>query len=165
MGPHDDPKLSVEDRLDIQELFARYAWSLDTGDLEGVLACFVEDGALEHQPQGRFVGREQIRQLLEDLWYSRPGWFVGRQHLANHFLITPEGRDRARVRAFFSILQHDTNARTNFVFGLGNWDNICVKRDGRWWFESVTVEKWIGEGVPWAGEAHARSTTGAASGA
>jgi hypothetical protein len=25
-------KLSVEDRLDIQELFARYAWALNTGD-------------------------------------------------------------------------------------------------------------------------------------
>lgn len=150
-------KLSVEDRLDIQELFARYAWALNTGDVDGVLACFTEDGYLDHQPQGRFVGHDQIRLLLDDLWYGRAGWFIGRQHLANHFIITPEGENTARVRAFFSILQHNLDYRTNFVFGLGNWDNLCVKQDGTWRFKSLTVVKWMGNDVPWVGEPRARS--------
>jgi hypothetical protein len=155
--PEQQVKLPVEDRLDIQELFARYCWALNTGDVDGVLACFTEDGCLDHQPQGRFVGQDAIREILADLWYGRPGWFIGRQHLANHFLIRPEGADRARVKAFFSILQHNVDYRTNFVFGLGNWKNVCVKRDGVWLFESLVVEKWIGDGVPWAGEARARA--------
>ena len=150
-------RLPVEDRLDIQELFARYCWALNTGDAEGVLACFTEDGYLDHQPQGRFVGHDAIREILADLWYGRPGWFIGRQHLANHFLIEREAEDRARVKAFFSILQHNVDYRTNFVFGLGNWNNVCVKRDGIWLFESLTVEKWIGDDIPWAGEARARA--------
>ena len=45
-------KLPVEDRLDIQELFARYAWSLDLGDAEGVLSCFTDDGLFDHLWQG-----------------------------------------------------------------------------------------------------------------
>ena len=150
-------KLSVEDRLDIQELFARYAWALNTGDADGVVACFADDGYLEHQPEGRFAGPDRIRELLSILWYTRPGWFVGRQHLANHFVISRLGDDRAHVKAYFSILQHSVDFRTTFVFGLGAWNNVCVRRDGDWLFESVTVEKWLGDGVPWVGDPRARS--------
>ncbi|HET6501721.1 MAG TPA: nuclear transport factor 2 family protein [Amycolatopsis sp.] len=148
-------RIPVEDRLDIMELFARYAWGLNTGDADAVVACFAEDGYLEHQPQGRFSG-ERIRDLLAQLWYDKAGWFIGRQHLANHFLMTPEGPD-VRVKAFFSILQHNLDYRTNFVFGLGNWDNLCTKVDGGWLFKSLTVVKWMGEEIPWVGEDRARA--------
>jgi hypothetical protein len=151
-------RLSVEDRLDIQELFARYAWGLNTGDIDAVLACFTEDGALEHPPQGRCQGRDAIRELLEELWYGRPGWFIGRQHLANHFLITAEG-EGARVKAFFSILQYQSDYESHFVFGLGNWDNYCVKRDGRWLFQTLTVHPWNKRRAPWVGEDRAKSYT------
>ena len=150
-------RLSVEDRLDIQELLARYVWALNTGDADGVVACFTEDGYLEHQPEGRFVGRGRIREFLDQLWYSKPGWFIGRQHLANHFLITREGDGAARLKAYFSILQHNLDYRTSFVFGLGNWDNVCVKQDGVWLFKSLTVEKWLGDDVPWESESRARA--------
>ena len=36
------PKIPVEDRLEIQELFAYYAWGLNTGDAEQVLSCFTK---------------------------------------------------------------------------------------------------------------------------
>ena len=76
------PKIPVEDRLEIQELFAYYAWGLNTGDAEQVLACFTEDCSFEHLPQGVFHGHDQLRVLLNHLWYDKPGWFIGRQHLA-----------------------------------------------------------------------------------
>ena len=38
--------LSAADRLEIQEVTARYAWSLDTGDEEEFAACFCRDGEL-----------------------------------------------------------------------------------------------------------------------
>ncbi|MQA84362.1 MAG: hypothetical protein GEV03_07005 [Streptosporangiales bacterium] len=156
----DSGKLSVEDRLDIMELFAKYAWALDTGDADGVLACFAEDGYLEHLPQGRFYG-EDIRKLLDQLWYDRPGWYIGRQHLANHFLITRQGED-ARVKAFFSIVQHHPGDRSNSVFGIGHWDNVCTKQDGTWLFKAVNVGKWMGEDVPWVGEDRACGPAGGA---
>ena len=67
------PKIPVEDRLEIQELFAYYAWGLNTGDEEQVLSCFTEDASFEHQPQGIFHGHEQIKILLSHLWYDKPG--------------------------------------------------------------------------------------------
>jgi hypothetical protein len=148
-------KLSVEDRLDIIELFAKYAWGINTGDIEGVLACFAEDGYLDHLWQGKLQGHDKIRRAFEELWYDRPSWWFGRQHLANHFLITREG-EGARVKAYFTIVQFNVDYRTNFVFGIGNWDNLCVKRDGRWVFMSMFINGWTDrDKVPWKGDARA----------
>ena len=148
-------KLSAEDRLDIMELFAKYAWAIDSGDADGVLQCFAEDALLDHLWQGKLVGHEKIRRAFEELWYDRPSWWIGRQHLANHFVIQAEG-EGARVKAFFSILQYNVEYRTNFVFGIGTWDNTCVKRNGQWVFKSVYINAWTeAKAVPWKGEPRA----------
>lgn len=152
-GPKE--KLAVEDRLDIQELFARYAWALDLGDTDGVLDCFTEDGVLDHLWQGKLEGHAAIAEALQELWYDRPAWWYGRQHLANHFLIERDGDgDGARARAFFSILQYNVEYRTNFVFGIGTWDNRCVREpDGVYRFRLVQVNAWTDASrVPWRGE-------------
>jgi ketosteroid isomerase-like protein len=151
-------KLSAEDRLDIMELFAKYAWAIDSGDAEGVLKCFAEDALLDHLWQGKMVGHEKIRRAFEELWYDRPSWWIGRQHLANHFVIEREG-DGARVKAFFSILQYNVEYRTNFVFGIGTWDNFCVKRGGRWVFQSLKVNAWMDRNtVLWVGDSRATTS-------
>ena len=38
--------LSADDRFGIQDLLARYAWTIDTADIEGCVANFTADGAL-----------------------------------------------------------------------------------------------------------------------
>jgi hypothetical protein len=148
-------KLSAEDRLDIMELFAKYAWAIDSGDADGVLQCFAEDALLDHLWQGKMVGHEKIRRAFEELWYDRPSWWIGRQHLANHFVMEPES-EGARVKAFFSILQYNVEYRTNFVFGIGTWDNFCTKRNGRWVFQSLKVNAWMDRNtVLWVGDSRA----------
>ena len=37
------PTLAIEDRIALQDLIAAYSWALDTGDAEGLVACFTED--------------------------------------------------------------------------------------------------------------------------
>jgi hypothetical protein len=148
-------KLSVEDRLDIQELFAKYCWGLNTGDIDAVLACFSADGFLEHPPQGRFHGHDKIRAIIEELWYARPGWFVGRQHLANHFLMSREG-DAVRVKAYWTIAQRDMESMQLYLFSLGHWDNLCVKRGDTWQFKELIVAIWKPDANPWVGDQRAR---------
>jgi hypothetical protein len=158
-------KLSAEDRLDIMELFARYAWAIDFGDPDAICDVFTKDGILNHLWQGELQGHDAIRSALNELWYDRPSWWIGRQHRANHFLIERDGDDdHARVRAFFSILQHNVYYRTNFVFGIGTWDNRCVKEaDGVWRFSYVGVNAWTDvTQIPWLGDERAYSVNGAA---
>ena len=149
-----EAKLTAEERLDIQELFARYCWGLNTGDPEKVLACFTEDGALVHPPQGRCQGEANIRKLLDELWYGRPSWFVGRQHLASNFMFekTEEG---ANVTAYWTITQKDVDSGRTYIYALGHWNNICVQDGGEWKFREIGVTIWNRETVPWAGEARA----------
>jgi hypothetical protein len=150
------PKIPVEDRLEIQELFAYYAWGLNTGDMDQVLSTFAEDATMEHQPQGIFTGHEQLKIIFSHLWYDKPGWFIARQHVASHFIMTPRNENEMRVKAYSSILQHNLDYRSNFVFGLASWDNVCTKASGEWLFKSMRIVKWMGDGVPWVGEDRAR---------
>jgi len=148
-------KIPVEDRLDLHDMIARYAWALDVGDVEGYLDCFVEDAVMEHHPPGRVVGREGIRKLTDFLWYEHPKSYLGRQHRMSQVLMTPEGED-ARIKAFWSILQHDVKTEENFIYGMGLWDALATKcEDGEWRLKSLYVDIWRGGNVPWVGDKRA----------
>jgi hypothetical protein len=150
-------KLTAEDRLEIMELFARYAWGIDLADKEMVVSAFADDAFFDHLWQGKVQGHEAILKNLEELWYDRQSWWYGRQHLFNHFIMEPltleGGEDGARVRSFFQILQHNVDYGTNFVFGIGTRDDVCVKRGGRWLFKQLYVNAWVSrDTVPWKGK-------------
>jgi 3-phenylpropionate/cinnamic acid dioxygenase small subunit len=146
-------KVSLEDRAAIEDLMARYCWTLDTGDFDGYAACFAEDGWLSHWPQGKCVGREGLRRATDSLWYDKPNHYLGRQHRFSAVLMTPEGAGDVRIKAFWSILQHDVETFENRVFGMGTWDTL-VRKDasGEWRLQSVEVDLWINGQVPWVGE-------------
>src|SRR5690242_7945283 len=146
-------KLTVEDRLDIQELFAKYAWAIDLADAEAAVACFTEDAYFDHLWQGRVQGHTAILKNLKELWYDRQQWWYGRQHLFNHFLMTAEGDSGARVKSFFQIMQFNVDYGTNFLFGIGTRNDLCEKKNGVWLFKHLQVNAWTNrDQVPWKGE-------------
>ena len=150
-------KVSLEDRADITEAIARYAWALDTGDLDGYIDCFTEDGWIEHHPPGRSVGRQGIRELTDFLWYTHPDHYLGRQHRMSQIIMTPEDGD-VRIKCFWSILQQRVDTSANGVFGMGTWDALATLcEDGEWRFKTIYVDIWRGEDVPWVGDKRAWS--------
>jgi hypothetical protein len=153
-------KVPLEDRVEIEELMARYAWALDTGDFEGYAATFCEDGWLAHWPQGRCEGRAGLIRATESLWYDTPNHYLGRQHRMSQVLMAPgvgeAGEVGVRIKCFWSILQHDVVTFENRVFGMGTWNTLAVKEaDGEWRFKSVDVDLWINGNVPWVGDRRA----------
>ncbi|MGI4878463.1 MAG: nuclear transport factor 2 family protein, partial [Janthinobacterium lividum] len=56
--------MPAQDRGDITELFARYAWGLDLADEEQVLETFADDGEFDHLWQGKAQGHDAIREHL-----------------------------------------------------------------------------------------------------
>ena len=149
-------RVSLEDRALIEDLMARYCWALDTGDFEGYAATFAEDGWLRHWPQGQCIGREGLRRATDSLWYDRPNHYLGRQHRFSAVLMNPEAEGEVRIKAFWSILQHDVETFENRVFGMGTWDTLARRgADREWRFASVDVDLWIEGKVPWVGEARA----------
>ena len=157
MTVEEQRKLSIEDRLDIMELFAKYSWAIDLADAELAVSCFADDGFFDHLWQGRVQGHKAILKNLEELWYDRQHWWFGRQHLFNHQLMTAmtteDGEEAARVKSFFQIIQFNVDYGTNFVFGIGTRDDLCVKRNGHWLFKQLYVNAWTSrDSVPWKGE-------------
>ena len=149
--------LTIADRIAIQDLLAEYAWALDTGDVDGYVDCFFEDGWIEHHPPGLCKGRDAIRKLTEFLWYEGPANYLGRQHRMSQVLMSPEA-DGVRIRAFWSILQHDVFTDQNFIYGLGLWNALAAKDvDGEWRLRSLIVDIWRGQEVPWVGDDRAWS--------
>jgi hypothetical protein len=151
--------MPAQDRGDIIETYARYAWGLDLADEELLLSSFAEDGTLDHLWQGKSTGHAAILESMQELWNDRQAWWFGRQHLFDHFIMEPR-EEGARVRCFFQIIQFNVEYRTNFVFGIGTRDDKLVKRDGRWLFYELHVNAWTAaDQVPWRGELRLRTPT------
>ena len=147
-------KLSADDRLEIQELYARYAWGIDLADLDMALSAFTKDASFDHLWQGKVEGHEAIADNLKSLWYDRQHWWIGRQHMMNTFIMEErEEEGEADVRCFFQILQHNVEYRTNFVFGVGTRHDHVTRKEGRWKFQSLSVNAWTQlDDIPWKGD-------------
>jgi ketosteroid isomerase-like protein len=60
--------LTADDQLAIRDTIARYAWALDTGDVDGFVACFCRDGVLvwdAFEKPERWEGAEGLRHFAE----------------------------------------------------------------------------------------------------
>lgn len=157
-----DWQITPEDRWEIQDLYARYAWGIDLADADMALSAFSKDAFFDHLWQGRVHGHDAIRKNLESLWYDRQSWWYGRQHIMNTHLMTPRDDGKIDCKCFFQILQFNVEYRNNFVFGIGTRQDVIVKEDGKWLFEQLHVNAWTDMSeVPWQGELTMKSKTGA----
>jgi hypothetical protein len=135
--------LSVEDKLAIHELLARYAWTFDTGDVEGFVGCFTPDAVLAEDAfaePDRWNGSAEIRSMAE-FFFSRPS-FPGRQHHVSQVMIDGAG-EPCRVRSFCFV----TDCKGEppyFVRFTGYYDDVVVKVADRWLFCERTIRDWSG---------------------
>src|SRR5579859_1571887 len=89
--------LTTQDRLDILELFARYAWAFDSGDVEGFLDCFAPQAVYDLPRGRRYIGREQIRTYIEPATQNTN--MIGRQHHVDQIMVEGD-TNRAVVRSY-----------------------------------------------------------------
>jgi len=80
---------SLEDRAEIEDLYARYMWALDTGDSEGYAACFTPDALVfEVQPDGSVTSGRALA-FVEEGYHQDPH-FVGHQHRHDNLVYAPD---------------------------------------------------------------------------
>jgi hypothetical protein len=138
----------IEDRTAIYELYARYSWALDTGDTEGYLELFTEDGeATEETSSGELEvrkGREEIRKLILK-FHERPD-FPGHQHQMAQFVFEPDpsGRpDHWEVRSYaWATINHPPEPP--HLHWCGHIRDTVAKVDGRWLIRSKDIMGWGG---------------------
>lgn len=127
--------VSIEDRLAIGDLFARYMWALDTGDVEGLVTCFTKDGALESPVVGRYAGREGIRSFAER-FAQLPASGTQLRHVISNLQIEAEG-ERGFARCY--LLVYVTRNGQSRLLGPGRYECRVRKEDGAWRFENRLV--------------------------
>jgi hypothetical protein len=129
-------KASIEDRLVIEDLFVRYTTALDSGDVDGVVGCFIEDGWLDSPIVGRHQGREELRAFAEKTAEPIRARGARFRHVVTNFLIDVRD-DRAQARCY--LLDFVTIEGESKLLSSGEYDCELARVDGSWLFVSRLV--------------------------
>ena len=136
-------KVALEDRAEIEELMARYAWALDTGDVDGFVACFCRDGALVwdafEEPE-RWQGAEALRHFAA-FFRSLPT-SAGRQHHVSNTLVTASG-DGASSRSYVAVAVRQGQG-PHLLSVMGYYEDRFRREEGHWRLAERVIRDWSG---------------------
>ena len=119
--------LSVEDRLAIQELIARYNHAIDGGDADDWAATFAPDGTFESRGEVH-AGTEQLATFARGFQQRLPG----ARHWNNNLVIDGDG-DQATTTCYLQLW------REGQLASEGRYVDTLRKIDGQWRFASRKV--------------------------
>lgn len=124
-------KLTADDHVEIQQLYAQYAHTLDLGDAEGWADTFTPDGVF-----GNSKGRDELITFAQG-FYDRGG---SARHWNSQVLITPtaEGADGSCY-----LLLVDTSSQPVGITVSGIYTDKIVKTANGWRFKErvATIER------------------------
>jgi hypothetical protein len=130
-------ELPAADQLAIRDVISRYAWALDTGDVESFVACFCRDGVLlwdAFETPERWQGHAALRHFA-NFFRDQPS-SAGRQHHVTNVLIEADG-EGARGKAYAAVaLRQGEGPHALHVMG---W-----YEDGTWRLAERVIRDWSG---------------------
>ncbi|MFC7642802.1 nuclear transport factor 2 family protein [Streptosporangium lutulentum] len=115
----------VESELAIQRLIHEYCHGADKQDLERFAAIWDDDAAWVTSPDQRFDGIEAICAAVQEQWAA----FKEMHHWTANFVVDIDG-DRAVGEADVAVRVQLTDG--TWVRGGGTYQDVYVRRDGRW---------------------------------
>jgi len=119
----------ISDRLEIQELFARYSHAIDTMEWDLLDEVFTADAHIDYSTMGGIAGG--LQEQKDFLAANLPTLFQpGYQHMVSNTLFEIDG-DTARTRTLcFNPMVLEDQKRVLFC---GLWYRDVLRRvDGRW---------------------------------
>ncbi len=129
------PKLTAEDYMEIQQLYADYSYAFDQGEGERFAATFVEDGSFTamHPAPPAVQNPTAGKAALTVMGSHGTGL---RRHFLSNLLITrtPDG---AKASAYF--LQFDTKTNPGTLRLDGIYNDTLVKTPQGWKFKKREV--------------------------
>ena len=126
---------SIEDRFAINDLFVRYVTALDAGDVDTIVGCFTEDGALESPVVGKYAGHAGIRAFSER-FAMLPRRGIQLRHVISNLAVTVDG-DIARATCYLTnIVTIDGKSQ---LMPPGRYECDLRRVDGAWLFSNRLV--------------------------
>ena len=150
--------LRSSDRLEIHELVARYAWSLDTGDEDAFVDCFCSDGELiwdVFETEGRWRGPLALRRFIS--YFRHRPESAGRQHHVSNLVVTATASG-ATARSYVAVALRSADG-PHLLSVMGYYEDELRREKDRWLFSSRRIRDWSGPVLArFDGQDGARST-------
>lgn len=121
------PALSAQDYIDIQQLYARYAQTIDRGDAEGWANTFTPDGVFNNSSRGH----DALVQFIHDWRDKRDG--ANRRHWNSNLVITPSSTG---ANGSVYLLLMNTGARPPVPAASYIYEDTLVKTPAGWRFKT-----------------------------
>jgi hypothetical protein len=121
------PALSTQDYIDIQQLYARYAQTIDAGDAEGWANTFTPDGVFNNNSRGH----DALVQFVHDWRDKREG--ANRRHWNANLVITPSPTG-ATGSVYLLLLNTETRPPTPVSSSI--YEDTLVKTPSGWRFKT-----------------------------
>ncbi|MPY91670.1 MAG: DUF4440 domain-containing protein [Acidimicrobiia bacterium] len=128
--------IETADRVEIEDLVARYNKAIDTGDAQGWAATFTKDGEF-HGIVGDFYGADELVAFVS-AYASEEQYaeFASAQHWVTNMVIEGGG-DHAEM--FAHVMMVAPQAEGGRIILVGHYEDTLQKVDGRWRFAKRVV--------------------------
>jgi hypothetical protein len=151
--------LSLEDRQAIYDTLARYVWSMDTGDIDGVVATFTPDGVVKDVTGKTWDAEAGGVRGFATHFLSRPNRRGG-QHHVQHLFVESAAGGSYRVTSYWVSIQWTTQGDQKSIRALGSYVDTCVQVEGKWLIKEKIIDPWNSDTAPLVGaEASHRTVT------
>lgn len=120
-----DP-MTAQDYVEIQQLYAKYNHSIDSGNADAWADTFTADGAFNNN-----VGRDALKKFINDTWVGRMNGPSTRQHWNTNLSIT--GDSKAAKGSVYLMLV-DFSTKPVSIASMGLYDDELVKTPQGWRF-------------------------------
>ena len=117
-------KLTSDDLVEIQQLYAKYNWTLDAGDSQGYAATFTPDGVFNNN-----VGHDAIVKFA-DTFHAGLGAHV--KHWNTNLMITPSPTG-ANGQVYLVLVDYATKPPS--IFTSATYSDELVKTAQGWRFK------------------------------
>src|SRR5215467_14409110 len=131
---------SYEDRIVVEDVMARYVWTVDSLDGDGYVAVFTEDAVIDSN--GAISnGHEQIRKIVTDLIKRRDDArakglpTANLYHMISNVRITFPKPGEAVHQSYWQTVRRGEDGRMTAA-AMGRSEDRLVKRNGKWLIQS-----------------------------
>jgi uncharacterized protein (TIGR02246 family) len=131
---------TYEDRIAVEDVMARYVWTVDSLDADGYVSVFTEDAVIDSN--GNISkGHEQIRKIVTDLIKRRddnkskglPASNL--YHVISNVRITFPKPGEAVHQSYWQTVRRGEDGRMSAA-AMGRSEDHLVKHNGKWLIQS-----------------------------
>jgi hypothetical protein len=134
---------TYEDRIAVEDVMARYVWTVDSLDADGYVGVFTEDAVIDSN--GTISrGHREIRQIVTGLIQRRDDNkakglpTANLYHVISNVRITFPKAGEALHQSYWQTVRRDKDGRMAAA-AMGRSDDRLVKRGGKWLIQSRTL--------------------------